>query len=397
MLTRLYTPADIGVFALYLALANLAGVVAGLRYDQAVVLPRRKAMARSVARLAIGLTMISSIILAAMVVLAGSKLSTLFGTPALAGVLWLLPVAVLGRGTLQTLMSWSTRQQLFADVAAGRVAQQLGAAAVQVGVAFLTMGGALALAGGHVAGLILSVATLSARAGRTLWYGTPARRRSLAVILAARRHRDFARFDVGAALLNTAALEIPILLTGVFFAPEVVGGLGLAMRIAGLPATLAVAAYGQVFYERAARNQRDGGTATAALRDTLRPVLLLAVLPYVLLAVAGPSIFVILFGESWRLAGLYASVLAPLFFLMALVGPISQLYFVFGRQRRLLLFQGWFFTAGAIGIGLGGVLNAPLAGVIAFSVLGSLRHLTMLFDLLRISGANNKPPQRAAP
>ena len=385
-LTRLYEPADIGVFMLYFACANVAGVVASLRYEHAIILPTRAGLARNVAFLALGLATASAIIWALLVAVGRQPVSGLFGSPVLAGLLWVLPFAVLARGVLQVLSNWATRRQRFADLAAARVIQQAIAALIQVFAAILALGSAFALAIGHAVGLAVSAAVLWQRVGTDLWHKTVRRPRQRGLIGAAKRHRDFARFDVVAALLDTAALEIPVLLTGLFFAPDTVGFLGIAIRITGLPAALAVAAYGQVFYERAARSHGDGDSVRGALRDTLRPVAMVAVPAYMLLAVVGPSAFAFVFGEPWRVSGLYASVLAAPFLLATLVGPVSQLYFVFGQQRRLLFFQGWFFAASAVGFGLGGIMQDAFVGVIAFSVIGSARHLLMLIDMRRLAG-----------
>ena len=385
VLTRLYAPSDVGVFVVYLALANILGVCACLRYELAIVLPRTARGAASVAYVALAATLAVALITVLLVAFAGTEISIAVGIGGAAAVLWVVPATVAGRGLFQTLNYWASRRRRTGVIAFARVGQQTVAAAAQIGAVYTALGGGLALALGHLAGILAAsvwfllaeggalIATLRAQSGRN-------RRRAAAMAV---RHRRFPRYDVPAALLNVAALELPVLLIGVLYDDAATGQFGLAVRVTGWPAALATAALAQIYYPRANSEYLAAGTAKTTTLQSLRGLLIVGVPLYIVVFAASPWAFSPVFGEAWRPAGVMATLLAPLYVTMFLVAPISQLYFVRGRQRAFLAYQTMYFAAALIGLLAGAVAGDILLGVGLFSALATGRQVLMLRDLCR--------------
>ena len=51
ILTRIYTPEDFGVFALYMAIASIIAVIATGRYEMAIMLPKEEEDVKSIVKL----------------------------------------------------------------------------------------------------------------------------------------------------------------------------------------------------------------------------------------------------------------------------------------------------------------------------------------------------------
>ena len=62
ILTRLYTPEDFGLLAIYTSLLALAGVISSLRYELAIPLPKEDEEAANTAVLCLGLIAISALL-----------------------------------------------------------------------------------------------------------------------------------------------------------------------------------------------------------------------------------------------------------------------------------------------------------------------------------------------
>ena len=202
----------------------------------------------------------------------------------------------------------------------------------------------------------------------------------------AARHQKFPRYDVPAALLNVAALELPVILIGIFYGEAATGQFGLAVRVTGWPAAMATAALAQLYYPRANEEFVASGNARTITVESLRGLIRTGVPLYAGVVVLAPWVFPPLFGDAWRLAGIMASLLAPLYVTMFLVAPISQLYFVRGRQRAFLAYQAMYFASALIGLAVGAIVDDILVGVALFSVLATLRQLVMLRDMCRREG-----------
>jgi len=101
LLTRLYSPEDFGLLAVYASMLALIGVISSLRYELAIPLPEDDGEAANVAALSLILVGLSALLTGALVWQLGPAIADLLGVPALAGYLWLLPVAVLLSGAYQ--------------------------------------------------------------------------------------------------------------------------------------------------------------------------------------------------------------------------------------------------------------------------------------------------------
>ena len=79
VLTRLFTPADFGVYANAMALAGLLGVVGAGRYEQAIV--RSGAEAHALARMTLRMTAVSTVVACAVCAAAQVPLMRIGGLP----------------------------------------------------------------------------------------------------------------------------------------------------------------------------------------------------------------------------------------------------------------------------------------------------------------------------
>ena len=59
---------------------------------------------------------------------------------------------------------------------------------------------------------------------------------------------------------------------------------------------------------------------------------MIGVVPAAAMALAGPALFAVVFGQEWAEAGLYAALLAPMYFAQLFTAPISGILSVLERQ-----------------------------------------------------------------
>ena len=79
LVTRLYTPEDFGVFALFISITSVVGAIACFRYDVAIVLPRYNYQAVQLASLSIALCVFVSLVMVVFFTV-GSKYISAFLT-----------------------------------------------------------------------------------------------------------------------------------------------------------------------------------------------------------------------------------------------------------------------------------------------------------------------------
>ena len=110
LLTRLYSPEDFALLAVYVAIIGIATVVSCLRYNIAIPLPEDDADGMALLAVALIAAIVVSALLALPTLLAPSQTAALLGQPMLAPYLWMVPVGVLLASMYNALQYWSSRK-----------------------------------------------------------------------------------------------------------------------------------------------------------------------------------------------------------------------------------------------------------------------------------------------
>ena len=379
VLTRLYTPEDFGLLAVYASLLALIGVISSLRYQLAIPLPEDDVEAANVAVLSLLLIFITTALTAVFVIMFGTPIAELLGVPALANYLWLLPVGVLFSGAYTVLNYWSVRTKRYSILARTKLTQALATLAIQLGT--FKFGG-IGLLLGQVAGQSVGTGSLARPAlamsafKHVSWDG---------VKMAAVRYRKFPIFSTWEGLSNTAGIQLPPIIFAALFSPFAAGLYALAHRVLQLPMSLVGAAIGQVFFANAAEAHRVGklGVLVEQLHGKLAHI---GFPPALLLMLLGPDLFALVFGENWRQAGDFARWMAPWLYLVFVSSPLSTLFAVTEQQKQGLAFQLILLVSRVAAIGVGAWLDDLMLTIILFAGVSALCLLGFLFWVAHIAG-----------
>lgn len=372
LLTRLYTPEDFGLLAVYASLLALIGVVSSLRYELAIPLPDDDQEAANVAVLCLILVAVSTLLTGILVVLLRESIARALGVPHLAKYIWLLPVGVLFSGVFTVFNYWGIRTKRFATIAATKLRQAVATLTIQL-TAF-KLGGVMLLFG-QVAGQSIGTASLAAPALVKTEFKNVSR---AGVKKAAIRYRRFPIFSSWAGLVNTAGHQLPILILAAVFTAGSAGLYSLAHRILTLPASLIGNAIADVFFSHAADAHREGriGEMYLRLQDALIQI---GLPPALILIVAGPNLFALIFSEAWRDAGVLAQWLALGVFAGFVVSPLSQVFTILERQKAGLLLQIILFCARCVGVAIGAWLESLILAVALFSIASVFGYALYIF------------------
>ena len=375
LLTRLYTPADFGLFAVLGALNGIFGMVMAARYEYAIPLAAKDNEAAALVVLcslvALALTLLSMLLLWGF----GERLAELTGMPELVPLLWFVPPILLLTGLGQPFEYWSIRRGTLRLNSASRVVQLGGQAAGQSVLGFLGTGSLGLMLGygfGYLARLVLLVVTLPVQDRAAMKSARPSQIRGLAWAL-----RKYPTYSTASGLLRGATQFLPTILFAGLYGPAVAGGFDLAQRILTVPVRLLSGAASQVFLAEAAHR-----TANEVLRLFLRAVprfLLLGFAGMVPLLLAGPWLFALVFGEPWREAGRFGQALVAAQLARFIAIPVSQTFNVYGRQDlefSTALLNGLALVLSFVVISWKGF--RPTTAVLIYSLTSAICHLVML-------------------
>lgn len=374
LLTRLYTPADLGGLALFVAVVTVLVVLATGRYELAILLPRSERTAFDLAAIAAGLAVMSC---GAGMVITVMFLDRIASTLALGSDPWWLyfvPPCVMMMGVYQALNYWYNRRGQYRMLAGSRVAQASTMCSVQVAAGGAT-GGALGLIGGYAAGQAASIAVI-VRATRSELLLRLRAVRVARLRIAARRYRSFPIYMVPGHLANIISAQAPVLLLATLYGPAVAGLYSLAERVLVAPTSIVGAAIGDVYRQQAALAYQRAGNCRELFLRTARRLFLIALVPLVLSVVGGPVVFELVFGVIWRPAGEIVALLGAMIFFQLISSPLSQTVLLAGMQQLDLVWQLLRLALAFASIYAGFVLDGGyLLSIGLYAVSQSLLHV----------------------
>jgi len=379
LLTRLYSPEDFGLLAVYASLLALIGVISSLRYELAIPLPEDDGEAANVAVLCLILVVLSTILTGVLVLLMGSAIAAALGVPTLAGYLWLLPVGVLLTGFYSVFNYWAVRTKRFTTIAGTKLRQAVATLAIQL--AAFKLGG-IALLLGQVAGKGVGTTTL----GLPALSSTGFKQVSWAGIKkAGSRYRRFPIFTTWAGLFNTGGTQLPPVMIAAFFTAAGAGLYALAHRVLTLPLTLFGSALQSVFLSSAAEAYRNNQLAGKVPR-LLDILIQIAVPPALILALTAPDLFALVFGEEWREAGVMAQWMTPWLVMQFCTGPLTIINAVAEKQHLGLIMQAQLFLVRVSMILIGAYYGDLVFTILLFSVGSAVSYFAFLWVVLSIVG-----------
>lgn len=385
ILTRLYRPADFGVFAFVLAVFGVLAPVACMRYDLAILLPEDDAEAAHLTVLCLAI----SFALAVLGLLVPACIWLFvpgFRIHAIAPLLvMMLPIGIAALGIQLIAQNWSLRTRNY------RI--QSNAIIVQ---AFVTVGSQTLLAATLGSNpYFLVIGTLAGYFALVLVYMPVLRRHVLPILKmhwsfesSKRVAISYLRFPIYTGpyvMVGQATLRGVFLVLAALSTSAIVGQYALAQRVVLLPVFTLMAAASQLFFSRAAQNMND-----PRMPRMVRTALIagpLCIGPFfVLLVFFGEPIFMDIFGHEWQQAGRFAAILALPSLVRTLTAWLDRVYDVSNRQRLALIVTASYaviaITAMYITLRMSG---NPERGVECYAAITVVFYLIWLLCALRVA------------
>ena len=331
VLARVYTPHDMGLLGTYVSVASILVAVAALRYDMAIMLPKKEAEALSVARLGmVCLTVVSLLATVASFPLNG-LIARQWGHEV---ALWmpLVGLTTFLMSGVELFKFWFNRSSNYRAIAINQAEQQIGVNVGQVGLGLAGMGGMAGLMLGFTAGQVFAFGNLG-RQAKELWRPLPKEAPSLRWV--ARRYRRMPLLNGPNALADALRTNgIQLLIGG--YSVASLGQFQMAWRYLDAPLILINGAVARVFFQKL--STIEPGRMRPLVRVTIKRAILIGLVPFALIYVLSPWIFPFFLGSQWTESGSFARALTPWLFMMLITSPISNLFIVTEHQDWMLGF-----------------------------------------------------------
>jgi len=339
VITRIYSPEDFGVLAVFVAAIFILYPFGSLRYSITIPLPKRDETAVNILVMGLLLTVVSAVLFSLIFITAGDDIFSFFNSPVLAGYWWLLVLGIVGASIFDLLTHWATRVRSFGIVARSHIWQTIATVVSQIG---------LGLIGLKPAGLLVGEVARK-------WCGNIVQYRyffndvkqnlanvtSRRIVFLFKYYGDLPLYHLPSQLISVLTLKIPLLFFAFKYGADTAGQLGLALMVVGIPMGLIGKTTSNAYYAEIAKigSKRKKEVLDLTVSLTKRLVAL-SIAPTLVLLLFSPFLFQLIFGPEWLQAGQFTSILAFYLFFEFLATPFIQVFNVFNLQRMYLLISG---------------------------------------------------------
>ncbi len=386
LITRLYTPGDFGLMAIVASITSVLSVLACMRYQHAIVLPKTAEQARDIIQLSWLISIFVFVILLLVIGSFRDWIEVLLNAKHLATLLWFVPLGVLFTGWRDILSFWNTRGKRFSLLALSHVVASCCSIGVKLIPVLLLHPRAIWLVMGNTIAFVAAFCILLSKMD-SKFHRLILKIDYKKLIKTARDYKKFPRYSVPTGLMNSLSQNLPVLMLGYFFSAKEVGYYGLANAVLRKPIQLISTSIGKVFLQRSAHDQAHSKPIRPMLIKTTLGLAAVGAIPFMILFVWGEIIFSWVFGLEWKAAGYYCELLAPWLFL-GFINPPSVQVVVVNQDLR---FSFWLMLSSIVlrflSISVGyKVFNNVEACIILFVLSGiviNLIYIQRAFSLTR--------------
>ncbi|MGC6490964.1 MAG: lipopolysaccharide biosynthesis protein [Flavobacteriales bacterium] len=380
LLTRLYSPSEFGVLAVFTSISTILGSVINGRYEQALVLVRSKNEAQLITALSLLISFVGSGILFFLFLFVGPNLMQWLNISELENWFYYIPLVVFSIGFYNTLNYYELRKKQFKSISNSEVSRSISLSAIQLLYPFLKTGFQ-----GLIIGKIISsfIAPLYLLRNANISFDEFRFKKMLVI---AKRYIDFPKYTNSSILLNNLSLNAILLIIPIIYSSSILGLYSLMMKVMGTPFAFLGNSVNQVFLEHVARQKRETGNAFKITKQILIQLTILSVFSYGIAAFFMEDLFAFIFGEEWRLSGVYGVCLIPYFILKFIVSPLTSIHTAFEKQKLGFKLQILMFILSLTSIVFAYLHHWTFINYLhLFSALLSIFYILRMIIILRIS------------
>jgi O-antigen/teichoic acid export membrane protein len=336
VLTRIYTPEDFGLYAIYGAIITILGTIASGRYELAILLPEKDEDAINIFALGILITIIMVLITSILIIICNSYFILLLNNQDMKYWLYFVPISVFIIGCQNLLLYFNNRLKNYKVLSKSFIIKSSTSAVVQSLFGFIKQGVTGLISGQLLSQFISDVWLLIIMYKSKIKISSINRKK---IIEVAKRYRDFPKYSILAILANKLTNQLSNIVIFTVYSVTILGLYSHVQRVLGLPSALIGSSIGRIFFYEANKEKQQSGKSIKTLKKTIRKLLIIGIPIFGVLFFIVEDLFAFVFGEPWRMAGQYAQIAIPYFFIQFVVSSISSVDTIMEKQNLDLIFN----------------------------------------------------------
>jgi len=385
VISRLYLPEFFGITQNFSSIANILAVIASLRYDQTIMLPKEDEKAANqfgISLLFIGITTPLSFLL---VLFFRDDLAILLNSPNLANYLWFVPLQVFAIGLFTVLKQWNARKKRFAHLSIAQVVNGVTIDGMTTGFGLASQASSSSMIISRISGQALATLTLGLLVlredGKFLFNHIKWQNMKEGMKI----YKKFPMFNIWASFLSTLALYIPGIILSGYFSPTIAGYFSFGQSVLRLPIALIGVSIGQVFFQRGAKAYHEG-KLRETVEEAFKRLISFGMFPMLVIMLIGEPLFATVFGAEWAEAGVYSQILSLWTLSIFIAAPFGSITNIMSRNEVSVALNLIKVITGAGSLVIGGITGNIYLGLWLFTITGILSYGWFILWATKASG-----------
>jgi O-antigen/teichoic acid export membrane protein len=383
ILTRIYTREEHGLFALFMSIISITAIISTGKYEMAIILPKDERKSLGLLKLSIIISFVFSVFLLLIIVPFRSAFAQWLGNSKIQNWLILVPFSTLLIGFFQAVSVYLNRKKRYKRLALGNLSQSLTNSVVKISSSnYIPSGGGLI--GGAVFGqLVGAIYYLFHLEKEEKQIVSEISRKELVSL--AREYKLFPKFNLIHYVVNNFSSALPIFFFSSAFSTAQAGLYSVAFMMVNRPMNLLTSSFFQVFSQHTIEKHNKQLPIYGDVKKMVSRLFLIAIVPFLIAAIAGPRIFGFAFGDVWAEAGKYMQYLLPWLFVVFLSSSLSFLSDMLGRQQTAMWIDILKFILRALVLYIGIKMDSITLSIKLFSGISFVMVLVSLFWYLTLA------------
>lgn len=342
VLSRLYSPADFGVFATVISLTSILGVIATGKYESAILIAPTKHVAANLVLLIIILSSVFLSVSFIILLIFSHSISILFNNSELKYWIIFSPLSAFLTIIYIVYTEWCVRNEYFKKLSLNKITNgaSTSISKTALGLGKILTGGLVIgdFFGRFITAIFCTVQALNIDKDVLL---IQSKKKIVAV---AKRYSECPKFILPGQLLNTLNAQLTTFVLLTFFSVTELGYYSMAQTILILPALVIRNSVKDVFRKKANDIFLKEGNCIVFYNKTLMILAGISFFGFSVFYFIAPVLFSLVLGEQWYIAGKYAQILSPMVAISFVTEVGATMFIIAEKMKESLLWQiGYLF------------------------------------------------------
>ena len=335
IITRIYSPSDLGILSLFLAIVSTLVPLTSLRYNTPIPLIKNNRLALNLLSLSFIFIIFFTILITLILSIYSDVLFNLFSSNQLIDYWYFIPITIFFLSLYELINSFALGNKKFKEISKSNSIQALLGGLTKIGLGLLDLKPLGLIIGTLVTNFTGSLYLLKTQFNSIKNNAKYISKSKMHFLF--NRFHEYPKYRLPSQFLLISSKQVPLFALAFLYNPELVGYFALTTLTLSVPFTLFGNTTGQAYYAEIAKIGANNSQKVYDLtKNVLKKLFLFGLFPFIIILFLSPILFSFVFGEKWLISGEFASILSFYTLTAFISSPLVHTLNIYKNQIKFL-------------------------------------------------------------